>query len=52
MKKMQGGAMGMVLLYRKNLFDSKGVAYPTASWTWDAPAAKASRRSASMPLRA
>jgi len=31
----QGGAMGMVLLYRKNLFDSKGIAYPTAKWTWD-----------------
>ena len=31
----QGGAMGMVLLYRKNLFDSKGIAYPNSKWTWD-----------------
>ena len=31
----QGGALGMVLLYRKSLFDAKGVAYPTADWTWD-----------------
>jgi multiple sugar transport system permease protein len=31
----QGGALGMVLLYRKNLFDKRGVAYPNDQWTWD-----------------
>jgi multiple sugar transport system permease protein len=30
-----GGAMGKVLLYRKDLFDEKGIAYPTVNWTWD-----------------
>ena len=30
-----GGALGKVLLYRKDLFDGKGIAYPTAQWTWD-----------------
>lgn len=30
----QGGALGMVLLYRKSLFDAKGLPYPTAEWTW------------------
>jgi multiple sugar transport system permease protein len=29
------GALGKVLLYRKDLFDEKGLAYPTAEWTWD-----------------
>ncbi|NQU44599.1 extracellular solute-binding protein, partial [bacterium] len=30
-----GGAIGKVLLYRKDLFDAKGLTYPTADWTWD-----------------
>ncbi|MBT3381001.1 MAG: extracellular solute-binding protein [Lentisphaerae bacterium] len=30
-----GGALGKVLLFRKDLFDSNGVSYPTAQWTWD-----------------
>ena len=30
-----GGALGKVLVYRKALFDEKGLAYPTAEWTWD-----------------
>ena len=30
-----GGALGKVLLYRKDLFDRHGLAYPTADWTWD-----------------
>jgi multiple sugar transport system permease protein len=30
-----GGALGKVLLYRKDLFDEKGVAYPDEHWTWD-----------------
>lgn len=30
-----GGALGKVLLYRKDLLDAKGIAYPDASWTWD-----------------
>ncbi len=30
-----GGALGKVLLYRKDLFDAAGVAYPDANWTWD-----------------
>jgi multiple sugar transport system substrate-binding protein len=25
----------IVLFYNKNMFDAAGVAYPTASWTWD-----------------
>jgi len=29
------GALGRVLLYRKDLFDEKKVAYPTPDWTWD-----------------
>lgn len=29
------GALGKVMLYRKDLFDAAGVAYPTADWTWD-----------------
>ncbi|MEX0776270.1 MAG: extracellular solute-binding protein [Phycisphaeraceae bacterium] len=29
-----GGVLGTVLLYRKDLFDRYGVAYPTADWTW------------------
>ena len=30
-----GGVMGKVLLYRKDLFDGAGLAYPTEAWTWD-----------------
>jgi len=30
-----GGALGKVLLYRKDLFDRFGLAHPTADWTWD-----------------
>ena len=30
-----GGALGKVLLYRKDLFDEKSIDYPTAEWTWD-----------------
>ncbi len=30
-----GGALGRVLLYRKDLFDRHGLAYPNAEWTWD-----------------
>jgi len=30
-----GGAVGKVLLYRKDLFDEHGIPYPTAEWTWD-----------------
>ena len=30
-----GGAGGKVLVFRKDLFDRYGVAYPTADWTWD-----------------
>jgi len=30
-----GGALGKVLLYRKDLFDKAGLSYPTADWTWD-----------------
>ncbi len=30
-----GGALGRALVYRKDLFDAAGVAYPTANWTWD-----------------
>ncbi len=30
-----GGALGKVLLYRKDLFDEKGIPYPTNDWTWD-----------------
>ena len=29
-----GGALGKVLLYRKDLFDEFGIEYPTAKWTW------------------
>jgi multiple sugar transport system permease protein len=29
-----GGALGKVLLYRKDLFDARGLAHPTAQWTW------------------
>ena len=29
------GALGKVLLYRRDLFDAKGIAYPTIDWTWD-----------------
>ncbi|MGQ9661360.1 MAG: extracellular solute-binding protein [Kiritimatiellia bacterium] len=30
-----GGAVGRVLLFRKDLFDRNGIPYPTADWTWD-----------------
>ncbi len=30
-----GGAMGNVLMYRKDLFDAHRMAYPTADWTLD-----------------
>lgn len=30
-----GGALGKVLLFRKDLFDAKGIAHPTTQWTWD-----------------
>ena len=30
-----GGMMAAVLLYRKDLFDQAGVAYPDANWTWE-----------------
>ncbi len=30
-----GGALGKVLLYRKDLFDVMDVPYPTNEWTWD-----------------
>ncbi|HMO51626.1 MAG TPA: extracellular solute-binding protein [Kiritimatiellia bacterium] len=30
-----GGALGKVLLYRKDLLDEQGVPYPDATWTWD-----------------
>ncbi len=30
-----GGALGKVLLYRRDLFDEKGIEYPTIDWTWD-----------------
>ncbi|MCC6579758.1 MAG: extracellular solute-binding protein [Phycisphaeraceae bacterium] len=29
------GALGKVLLYRKDLFDAKGIAYPDKNWTWE-----------------
>jgi len=30
-----GGALGKVLLFRKDLFDARGIPHPTAQWTWD-----------------
>ena len=30
-----GGALGKVLLYRKDLFDEHDIPYPTTDWTWD-----------------
>ncbi|NOY80059.1 MAG: extracellular solute-binding protein [Kiritimatiellaeota bacterium] len=30
-----GGALGKVLLYRKDLFEQAGLPYPTNDWTWD-----------------
>lgn len=30
-----GGALGKVLLFRKDLFDEKGIPHPTVDWTWD-----------------
>lgn len=29
-----GGALGRVLLYRKDMFDEVGIPYPTEEWTW------------------
>ncbi len=29
------GALGKVLFYRKDLFDTAGVEYPNENWTWD-----------------
>lgn len=29
------GAIGKVLIYRKDLFDDVGMAYPDKTWTWD-----------------
>lgn len=30
-----GGALGKVVIYRKDLFDMAGVPYPRNDWTWD-----------------
>jgi multiple sugar transport system permease protein len=30
-----GGAVGKVLLYRKDLFDNNEIAYPDKNWTWN-----------------
>ena len=30
-----GGALGKVVLYRKDLFDAAGMPYPHNNWTWD-----------------
>jgi ABC-type glycerol-3-phosphate transport system substrate-binding protein len=30
-----GGALGKVLLFRKDLFDEKQIPHPTNTWTWD-----------------
>jgi len=30
-----GGEIGKVLLYRKDLFDEKGMEHPNIKWTWD-----------------
>ena len=30
-----GGALGKVLLYRKDLFDKHNIPYPDKNWTWD-----------------
>ena len=30
-----GGALGRVLLFRKDLFDEAGLAYPNLAWTWE-----------------
>lgn len=30
-----GGALGKVLLYRKDLFDAHGLPHPTSDWTWN-----------------
>ena len=29
-----GGALGKVLMFRKDLFDENGISYPTTKWTW------------------
>ncbi len=38
-----GGAMGNVLMFRKDLFDAKRMPYPTADWTMDDVMAAAQR---------
>ena len=30
-----GGALGRVVTYRKDLFDTAGIPYPSNDWTWD-----------------
>ncbi|OGV48459.1 MAG: hypothetical protein A2017_19625 [Lentisphaerae bacterium GWF2_44_16] len=30
-----GGALGKVLLFRKDVFDSRGIPYPDKNWTWN-----------------
>jgi ABC-type sugar transport system permease subunit/ABC-type glycerol-3-phosphate transport system substrate-binding protein len=30
-----GGALGRIVVYRKDLFDAAGVPYPSNDWTWD-----------------
>ena len=30
-----GGALGKVMLFRRDLFDEKGIPYPTKDWTWE-----------------
>ncbi|MFH0878991.1 MAG: extracellular solute-binding protein [Lentisphaerota bacterium] len=30
-----GGALGRVVLYRKDMFDEAGIPYPTNNWTWE-----------------
>lgn len=31
----QGGVLGKVFLYRKDLLDAKGIPYPSNDWTWE-----------------
>ncbi len=31
----QGGVLGKVMLYRKDLLDARGIAYPENDWTWN-----------------
>ncbi len=30
-----GGALGRVLMFRKDIFDENNIPYPTINWTWD-----------------